>query len=148
MREISTEDIEVGEHVLIDGEEYIAEEAVGETCDLCALHNHHCVLVPCDCDNVIFKKANEVNKEPTYRPYKDTDEMIADYKERFNISNVPDFCMPLIWVKHKNGALVYRRLISAFTDACVGFYDISMSVRELFDGYTYLDGSPCGKVEE
>lgn len=144
MREISTEKIKIGEHILVDGEKYVAEEAIGKMCSLCAFHNSYkCENIPCN--GVIFKR---VNKESQYRPYKDTEEMIADYKEHFDVSNVPSFCMPLIWVKYKNGAVVYRRLITAFTDSCVGFDDIFMSVRELFDGYTYLDGSPCGKVEE
>lgn len=144
MREILTEDIKVGEHILVDGVEYVAEEPNGRECDSCALHNHHCVLVPCDCDNVIFKKADEVNKEPQYRPYKDTDEMIADYKERFNVSNVPAFCMPLIWVK--NGDIC--SLITDIKTESVIIYCEEQSMKDLFGYYTYLDGSPCGIKEE
>lgn len=141
MREISTENVKVGEHVLIDGVEYVAEEANDRVCDSCALgKSHKCYLIPCD--NVILKRTE---KEHQYRPYKDTEEMIADYKERFNVSNVPPFCMPLIWVK-------YRDLCSLITGIMPKFVVIEgdeyESMEDLFEAYTYLDGSPCGKERE
>lgn len=77
MREISTEKIKIGEHVLIDGVEYVAENADIEfPCKGCAFENGP---KPCpdfiECEGIVFGK---VRKEPKYRPYKDTDEMIQD----------------------------------------------------------------------
>lgn len=142
MREISTEKIKVGEHILVDGEEYLAEEANGRVCDSCALgKSHKCYSIPCDCDNVIFKR---IEKEPQYRPYKDTEEMIADFKERFSVSNIPPFGMPLIWVK-------YMEVCSLITDIKPEMVVVNGDVQSMTDlsvWYTYLDGSPCGKVEE
>ena len=72
-----------------------------------------------------------------YRPYKDTEEMIADYKERFNVSGIPSFCMPLIWVKSGNICSLITNMILCS--------DVHESMKELFETRTYLDGSPCGK---
>ena len=54
MSEISTDKVKVGEHIIIDGEEYIAEEANDRGCYSCALNNSDkCYKVLCP--NVIFK---------------------------------------------------------------------------------------------
>ena len=138
MREISTEKVKAGEHVIIDGVEYVAEE-YDPNCSECALHDStKCHLIPCGV--VMFKR---VEKEPQYRPYKDTEEMIADYKERFKVSNVPAFCMPLIWVKIRT----LKSLITEYLNDSVSVNGMIYSVGALFVECTYLDGSPCGKVE-
>lgn len=114
-------------------------------CDSCAFgKSHKCCLIPCD--DVILKR---VDKEHQYRPYKDTEEMLADYKERFNVSNVPSFCIPLIWVKNKGleSMKSFRTLVTTFGKATVCIYDAPRPLYTLFDEFTYLDGSPCGKVE-
>ena len=47
MREISTEDMKVGEHIIVDGVEYVAEEC-DKDCKGCDLyHCGHCHVVPC-----------------------------------------------------------------------------------------------------
>lgn len=144
MREISTEEIKVGEHLLIDGVECVVEKYDG--CSECAFNNtKNCDLLPC-CTGGSFS-FKKVEKEPTYRPYKDTEEMIADYKERFKVSNVPDFCMPLIWVKGKP-PVTGVSLASSFRNEFVLLGEFIYNMENLFDDFTYLDGSPCGKVEE
>ena len=140
MREFRTAPIVKGDHFLLDGEEYVAEKANGRDCESCALCNsHRCYLLPCD--NVIFKR---VEKEHSYRPYKDTEEMIADWKERFMVDEIPDFCMPLIWVKSG----VICSLITDILPKGVVLYGDAQNMNYLFDSYTYLDGSPCGKEIE
>ena len=60
MREISTKKIEIGEHVMIDGVEYVAEEH-DANCSECAFNNSAvCSSIPCA--DVILKR---VNKQPT-----------------------------------------------------------------------------------
>lgn len=138
MREISTEKIKVGEHIIIDGVEYVVEDY--DDCSECAFHNSEkCDAVPCS--GIIF---NKVEKEPQYRPYKDTDEMIDDYKKRFNVTHVPAISMPFIWIK-EDGATY---LITEFCLRVVCLGSLIVSLQSLFDRFTYLDGSPCGKVEE
>lgn len=89
-------------------------------------------------------------KELTYRPYKDTEEMIADYKERFK-ANVPPYAVPLIWVRSKLSKHTKGELITIFEDNSIyfGLTEMPMSMNELLMNYVYLDGSPVGKeVEE
>lgn len=79
--------------------------------------------------------------EPEYRPYENTDEMIADWKERFK-KNWSETSMPLIWVIWDD--------TKSFID---GFSKNEVSIRGYYKtmdgllkaGCTYLDGSPCGK---
>lgn len=143
MREISSEKVKIGEHVIIDGVEYMAEEVKEKDCRACALRDSvKCTVTPCT--GVVFKK---VEKEPRYRPYKDTEEMIADYKERFMVGKIPDFCMPLIWLTHKADMNPFRVLITSYEKQFVCFFDVVRPMEELFNYYTYLDGSPCGKLE-
>lgn len=86
-----------------------------------------------------------IKPEPTYRPYKDTDEMIEDFKKRFNVE-VPPYALPEIWVENKFSKV--RRLITGFRVISVDIYDSEWSMNELFNRYTYLDGSPCGMKED
>lgn len=85
-------------------------------------------------------------KEKKWRAYKDTDEMVADFMKRFNV-NVPDYAMPLIWVTHKEVAS-YRGLMTDFDVKGVLINNEFISLESLFGGFTYLDGSPCGKGAE
>lgn len=146
MREISTEKIKIGEHVLIDGVEYVAEKPdLEDVCKGCAFEN---ASEPCssfiECNGIVFGK---VEKEPKYRPYKDTDEMIADLKEHGR--NWFALSMPLIWVKDKPNFLttVGTHLIVEIFEHVVRLSNSLITVQNLFDNYTYLDGSPCGKLE-
>lgn len=90
----------------------------------------------------------EMPNEVKYRPYKNTDELVEDWKERVIaydsalFSKNPMFC-PLIWVKNKATNDKYLLVIYFHDSVMCGAapYDLPT----LFDGYTYLDGSPCGK---
>lgn len=55
--------------------------------------------------------------------------------------------LPTIWVKHKKCSEKY--LIIAMTDNIVVLYTCGQTfdMQELFENYTFLDGSVCG-VEE
>ena len=86
-----------------------------------------------------------IKPEPTYRPYKDTEEMIADFKKRFKVE-VPPYAMPMIWVRNKT--FKDCRLITVFRDKVVMIIVSGEDMKELFKDYTYLDGSPCGMKEE
>ena len=84
-------------------------------------------------------------KKPTYRPYKDTDEMIADIKERFKV-DLSSYAIPLTWIKRR-GMYEYS-LITDYNDDTVRIDNMSWDFAELFKHYIYLDGSPCGKLVE
>lgn len=81
--------------------------------------------------------------KPTYTQYKSTDEMIADFNERFNTNN-PDYTKPLIWVRGKyTGA---ETLITRYIANKVFIEGISHDMEQLFKNFEYLDGSQCGKL--
>jgi len=139
MREISTEKIKIGEHVMIDGVEYVAEKDLKDVCKGCAFENKE---EPCshfiECEGLIYVK---VNKEPKYRPYEDTEEMIADWKGRFK-KNWSETSMPLIWVIWDDT----KSFIDGFSKNEVSIRGYYRTMDGLFKaGCTYLDGSPCGK---
>jgi len=92
----------------------------------------------------------EEPEEKTFRPYKDTDEMIEDFKKRFD-TNCPPYGFPLIWVKDKCTEIKKKSLVTIFIDDFgndyIRFDGAFHLVSTLLDKYTYLDGSPCG-IEE
>lgn len=81
-----------------------------------------------------------VKPEEKYRPYKDYNEMVEDFCERFKV-NVPEYAMPLIWVKNKELDCVH--MINVFQK-----YNGEELMENYFNNYTYFDGSPVGKNEE
>lgn len=89
----------------------------------------------------------EEPKEKELRPYKDVDEMVEDFKKRFNVCVQP-YEMPLIWIKIKDTDKKYLvvRFASAVT-ICHNVEVYTITFEDLAEGYTYLDGSPCG-IEE
>lgn len=90
-----------------------------------------------------------VKPESKYRPYKDTDEMIEDFLHRFqNISSHGNWYMPLIWLRLANTEDVRMWLITEYGDNFVVMANSSYAMCRLFQEFTYLDGSPCGKLVE
>lgn len=84
----------------------------------------------------------EVKEEPKYRPYKDTEEMINDFCERSGAKR-SKMGKPFIWVKDGEN----KYLILVFEKDKVWTSFISFTMQELFETYTYCDGSPIGKLE-
>lgn len=90
-------------------------------------------------------------KEPTekkYRPYENTEELIEDFKNRVSSFAYECEFIPSIWVKEKSNGDKY--LLTGFikddSDAyCVLIGTCFISLSVLFESYTYLDGTPCGK---
>lgn len=80
----------------------------------------------------------ERTKRKEFRPYKDCDEMLADFKKRFN-ANWADYEMPLIWLKQKSKDVCIFMQEFAF-----GSEKMTYDLPFLFTHYTYLDGTPCG----
>lgn len=66
MREISTKKIEIGEHVLIDGVEYVAKD--GTPCDGCDLFDcGYCHVIPCR-PGIRFKRVEIQDSLPDFKP--------------------------------------------------------------------------------
>lgn len=90
----------------------------------------------------------EEPKEKRLRPYRDTDEMIEDFKSRYNSyggwsGKSNPMYIPLIWVRNACGK---KRLVTNIDDDSV-YLQGWVSLPEFAEAYTYLDGSPCG-IEE
>ena len=64
---------------------------------------------------------------------------------RFNVE-VPPYDMPIIWVNYKN--IKDCMHITRFMGNAVVFTVSAEGMGNLFERYTYLDGSPCGIKEE
>lgn len=95
--------------------------------------------------NFPFAYLVEQVKEEEWRPYKDTSEMIADFRERFKVS-CSDYELPSIWVEHKISRV--KCLITDFCTTVISMSNDDILLSKLFDSYMYLDGSPCGVEEE
>ena len=87
-----------------------------------------------------------VKEEPKYRPYKDTEEMINDFCERFGVKRT-NFGEPFIWVKAKTGQ--QKSLITDYDNArnLADLSYTSLTLTELFEQFTYLNDSLIGKLE-
>lgn len=95
-----------------------------------------------------------VKKEPTYRPYESVDEMLDDFCKRcrkhgMTVSRSP-MGEPFIWLLSKDSKTI--RLATAYDkeQGCIRIFGGCLStLQDIFENYTYKDGSPCGKkVEE
>lgn len=102
------------------------------------------------CGNYI--RLSEQKAEPQYRAFKDTDELIKVWCEKKGEDYTGYVAgvyhdMPHIWVKRKNFPKDRGSLITSLDDDIVYVGICQRTMDELFDDYTFLDGSPCG-VEE
>lgn len=109
-----------------------------------------------DCENEptwdIYRKyrikPEKESKEDKYVPFENTQEFIEAWEKKYPTNkDRPNGTMPLIWIASKE----LKNNISLITD--FGDYGIStscfvMSFNDLFEKYTFADGSVCGKKEE
>ena len=97
-------------------------------------------------DYTLFYLVEEPKNEE-YCPYKNTDELMEDFRKRI-CGFAYEGNLPFVWVKEKNGGDKY--LITGFikddsNTYCVLIGTCFVSLEVLFKSYTYLDGTPCGK---
>lgn len=87
-----------------------------------------------------------IKPEEKFRPYKNCEEMIKDFKQKKQFEGFA-YHVPMIWVKDENAT----SLITDFgvegdnERVCLGAENYDM--EELFNDFTYLDGSPVGAKE-
>lgn len=86
-----------------------------------------------------------IKPEEKYRPYKNTDEMIEDFKKRAGI--VTDrMSLPNIWIREKRCPWS-KHSIDSMNGRSVSNSVLTVPLQRLFDEYVYLDGTPCGIKE-
>lgn len=90
-----------------------------------------------------------VKEEPKYVPYENTEELIEDFCKRSGAKRSP-MGEPFIWLKEINSTT--KRLVVTYFDEslntqyCNAFDNWTM--KELFEKFTFLNGSPVGKKVE
>lgn len=88
--------------------------------------------------------------KPQYVPFDSVEELIDCWNQKKN-KGKPTYDtklnMPMIWVKAK-ALLNSPVLITAFCKTVVFVCTHFVSLGELFDNYTFLDGSPIGKIKD
>jgi len=82
-----------------------------------------------------------IKPEPKYRPYIDTAEMITDWMKRFGTYDT-NVVMPPIWIKDGKDGKFH---VTDYYHHSVGLFSCNKTLIDLFYGFTYLDGTPCGK---
>lgn len=90
-----------------------------------------------------------IKPETEYVPFNTVQELIDAWDNKYP-QDRPEGVMPLIWIKRKEMNRVY--LITDFLfekkyDCDVGTEDENLKLQELFDDYTFADGSIIGKVK-
>lgn len=110
-----------------------------------------------DCVTETGHRSSEyrIKPEPVCRPFKDGEELVAEYCRRFGVERKA-WEIPQIWVKDKDDPADYyaKYLIIGIVYGAVFFASYNMPDKaeymdfdKLLDTYAFLDGSPCG-VEE
>lgn len=89
----------------------------------------------------------EKPKKKELRPYRNTDEMVEDFMERFYL--LPQVhSLPILWVKSNDRKYLITRLDNNAVTLCFEKNVFTFDLRMLAEKYTYLDGSPCGIEED
>lgn len=100
---------------------------------------------------------NTENDEKKYRPFKDCDELITTFQKKIEKETelghiiYPVLYKPCIWVRHKDFETTHLvtsfGMIKATDISTVEISGITFTMKELFDSFEFLDGSPCGAEE-
>ena len=94
-----------------------------------------------------------IKPEKEWRPCKNVDEFkkVWDIKVLGSTDIVPDYGLaePMIWVRSKSNTRSTYLITHYCENVGVVFLCgyLNVSLEQLFEGYTFLDGSPCGVLE-
>lgn len=95
----------------------------------------------------IFFYLVEEPKGCSFRPYKDTDEMISHFCKHFGIK-YKDYNLPTIWVKRMNNKYLVTRFGKNTVSLCSVDTFFTPTFEYLLENYKYLDGTSCGIKEK
>ncbi len=119
------------------------EQKAEHKCETCKYKN--CGLKDCNTANI----CDRWEAEKHYRPFRDTNELIECWYEK-KFPSCPGFARfssvltaPSIWVRKKN-CTAMSDFITSYNGGGVRVCNEYKTFVELFDGYEFLDGSPCG----
>lgn len=138
----------------------VCSDITEEYGEITEIHDDDCLQRFCmnDGDSKAFFYLVEEPKEKKYRPYKDTCEMLCEFKKHNSFygnrvgGNTP-MHLPLVWVKTKDlklSKLIFQYGIdTVYVASELGYMGIlNIGMQQLLEEYTYLDGTPCGVEEE
>lgn len=94
-----------------------------------------------------------------YRPFKDCNELIETYCEKWEeetgyswAENPVKLAVPYIWLSHKKvnakKLIISYDYIPELEEDVVELGSMNYTMKELFELWEFLDGSPVGKLEE
>ena len=86
----------------------------------------------------LFEGQYRIKPEPKYRPFKDAEECWAEMKKH----------QPFGFTKFKNAKGGYYMVTFIASGVIVGMNNIPFSYENMFDSYTFADGTPFGIKEE
>jgi len=93
-----------------------------------------------------------IKDEVEYVPFNSVQELIDAWKKKSGLEFNHELLMPLIWIKNKECNSVHLIIDFFFErdyyDCDVGTGYENLKLKELFDNFTFLDGSIIGKKEE
>lgn len=115
-----------------EGKKIQVETTTGEWVDITAKE-------PVWTEYVKYRVKPEAVKK--YRPYESSAEMVKDFVNRFKVK-YPSYAKPLIWVGLKQRDCWF--LITGIFSYSVKIDGTLCMLENLFNSYTYLDGSPVG----
>lgn len=85
-----------------------------------------------------------VEEPKSIAPYNTTDDLVDDFCKRFKCTKTK-FGLPFIWVKEKDKDIKYM-VVQLTTDMVwLGTMLGGYTLKELYEMFTYLDGSPIGE---
>lgn len=103
-------------------------------------------------DDFDYCKEWRIKDEVEYVPFDSVQELIDGWKKRSSLEFNRELLMPFIWIKEKNFDRSY--LITEYyfkrdmNEGDIGTSNNYFTLNELFERFTFLDGSTIGKVKE
>lgn len=97
------------------------------------------------------KRCKSYSTKVEYVPFDSVQELMDAWEKKSGVKFNHELAMPFIWIKNKQKNRVYLITDFLFEKAynCdVGTEDENLKLTELFEDYTFLDGSIIGKVKE
>lgn len=103
--------------------------------------------VPCDWDFDHYEYCikSEEKKEDKYVPFENTQELIEAWEKKCPANkDRPNGTMPLIWIKEKKNEDAISLIVDFDNYGVSTAYNVIVFI-DLFEQYTFADGSICGK---
>lgn len=120
--------------------------AEGKRIQFTSVANKDMVWMDTDNPTWDFSSYNYRIRPEGRRPYISSEEMVDDFKKRFNVKDWPNHAMPLIWMTKKD--TYSPNLVTRFDPEGVLLGAFGFKFGDLFNEFTYLDGSVVGIVED